>query len=159
MRYAFVLGLVAVALLGCDEEKAAKFEPEVGVNVQAQAPAAPPASAKVEDSGPPPWADRKTPGSGFPCGVEEVLAASCRRCHWDPRENDAPFEMVRWEDTQKSRSGKPIHVLMKHMVEADLMPPLNALVKPPVTPLSPEQKKTLLAWLGEGAPRSDEVCE
>ena len=91
--------------------------------------------------------------------MEEVLAASCRRCHWDPRENDAPFSLLRWQDTQKIRTGKPIYLLMQQMVSTDLMPPLDALVEPAVTPLSVEHKQTLLNWLKAGAKESKEVCK
>ena len=90
--------------------------------------------------------------------MEEVLANSCRRCHWEPQENDAPFGMLSVDGIHEERSGKPIFELMKAMVQADLMPPLDALVTPDVTPLSPEQKKTLLTWLEAGAPRSDKPC-
>lgn len=109
-------------------------------------------------SGPPPWASRRTRNSGFPCDVEEVLAQSCRRCHWEPQENDAPFAMLRYENILAMRSGKPIHVLMEQMVQSDLMPPLDALVSPNVTPLEPEQKATLLKWLSAGAPESTADC-
>lgn len=108
--------------------------------------------------GPPPWASRRTEDSGFPCEVEEVLAHSCRRCHWEPLENDAPFSLLSYENVLKMRSGKPIHVLMEQMVQNDLMPPLDALVSPDVTPLSPEQKATLLKWLAAGAPKSIAKC-
>ncbi len=109
----------------------------------------------------PTWSTRISPGSGFPCEVERVLASSCRRCHWEPRENDAPFALVKWDDTRKERQGSPIFVLMKKQVEAELMPPLDEPVEPPVTPLTSEQKTTLLRWLEQGAERAraDEVCE
>jgi hypothetical protein len=66
--------------------------------------------------------------------------------------------MVKWEDTQKMRSGKPIHVLMRQMVGADLMPPLDLSVEPKVSPLSAAHKQTLLAWLDAGAKKSSETC-
>jgi hypothetical protein len=66
--------------------------------------------------------------------------------------------MVNWEGLQQTREGKPIFKLMEQMLEADLMPPLDATVKPPVTPLTGEHKKTLLDWLKSGAPRSNVPC-
>jgi hypothetical protein len=49
---------------------------------------------------------------------------------------------------------------MRAQVEGDLMPPVDEVVAdPPVTALTPEQKKTLLEWLGKGAEKSDDVCE
>ncbi len=120
---------------------------------------APPDEKPAAPPSPPPWADRKVGGSGFPCAVEEVLSTSCRRCHWEPQENDAPFPLVKWEDTQAVRSGKPIFVLMKQMVAAELMPPLDALVDPDVEPLTPEHKQVMLAWLEDGAKKSEELCK
>jgi hypothetical protein len=48
---------------------------------------------------------------------------------------------------------------MKQMVAAELMPPLDALVTPKVTPLSAEDKKTMLDWLAAGGKKSDQVCK
>lgn len=107
---------------------------------------------------PPPWANRLSPEGGFPCDVDQVLAASCRRCHWDPQENEAPFSLVKYEDIEKLRSGKPISKLMAQMVEADLMPPLDEPLEPKVTPLTSEQKTILLKWLGGGAPKNTVKC-
>ncbi len=107
---------------------------------------------------PPAWAGRISVDSGFPCAVEQVLQQSCRRCHWEPQENEAPFALRTWDDTQAMRSGKPIHVLMLQMVEADLMPPLDALVEPDVEPLTAEQKEILVRWLKQGAKKSTEKC-
>lgn len=87
-----------------------------------------------------------------------MLAASCRRCHFEPRENDAPFSLVKYEDIEKLRSGKPISKLMIQMVEADLMPPLDEPLEPKVTPLTPAQKEILLDWLWRGAPRNPGKC-
>jgi hypothetical protein len=67
--------------------------------------------------------------------------------------------LVRWEDAQKVRTGKPIFMLMRQMVSADLMPPLDALVEPAVTPLSVEHKQILIAWVDAGGKKSGEVCK
>lgn len=104
------------------------------------------------------WLGRTSANSGLPCAVEGVLSQSCRRCHWDPQENDAPFPLRTWEDTRAVRSGKEIHVLMMQMVDADLMPPLDALVEPKVEPLTAQQKTVLLDWLRQGAQKSSEKC-
>jgi len=105
------------------------------------------------------WTNRHQSGTGFPCDVDEVLAQSCRRCHWEPTENDAPFSMAKFDDVQEERSGMKVHQLMEQMVAADLMPPLDALVEPEVRPLTAAQKSTLLRWLRAGAPRSSASCE
>lgn len=75
-------------------------------------PAVPAAQAGATGAGEVlPWAKRS--GTGFPCEVETVLAMSCRRCHWDPQEHDAPFAMKTWQNVQGKRDGKPIYQLMK----------------------------------------------
>lgn len=151
------------ALVGCKPEQesggAAATVPRVATSDSTTLdPVVVPEDPKEQ---PPTWSTRFSPGSGFPCEIERVLASSCRRCHWEPRENDAPFALVKWDDTRRERQGSPIFVLMKKQVEAELMPPLDEPVEPPVTPLTVEQKKTLLGWLEQGAERArvDEVCE
>lgn len=161
----------SVALLGAllgacqNGSSASETTPPVAASVAAALPAAAPSVAKpsvakpsVTNVEPPPWAVRTTQAAGFPCDVDRVLADVCRRCHWDPLENDAPFAMKSWEGLQEKRDGKPIFVLMQQMVEADLMPPTDAPVKPRAEPLSAKQKSTLLAWLGQGATRASDTC-
>lgn len=148
------------AFIGCDGSHDSASKGELA-SAGAVAPAHPPPSPaeperKVE--APPPWADRVSPTGGFPCAVDRVLAASCRRCHWDPTENDAPFALVNYEDTQNMRSGKLISELMEQMVAADLMPPLSEPVEPKVAPLGAGQKEILLKWLRSGAPKNEGQC-
>lgn len=152
MKYQQLLATLVLALGACEQNSPSSDneEPKKPANSSAKGTAPKP---------PPPWSTRRSRQSGFPCDVEAVLSESCRRCHWDPQENDAPFALKSWKDTQELRSDKPIHVLMKQMVEADLMPPLDALVTPDVEPLTPTQKSTLMKWLRDGAQRSDEVCK
>lgn len=149
-----------VFCVGCEEKlESERVSHPVALPDQSLAePQVAPSEESDPASGPPPWANRVSPDGGFPCDVDEVLASSCRRCHWDPQENDAPFPLVKYEDTQQQRSGKPIFKLMEQMVAADLMPPLDEPVEPQVIPLTPEQKGTLLKWLGAGALRSEEKC-
>ena len=141
--------LLAALSFGCEKEVKKSDAPPADTGAKLLGKAA----------GPLPWLGRRSPEPGFPCDVEAVLERSCRRCHWEPTENDAPFGMVHYEDVQAQRSGKPTFVLMKQMVEADLMPPLDALVTPRVSPLEQEDKETLLTWLRAGAPRSVKRCE
>lgn len=156
------LALVLAFSFGCEEET--ERDVEVPSVVDMKPPNQPllngaqPLPASQASQTPPPWAGRVSPDGGFPCEVDQILAVSCRRCHFDPQENDAPFALVKYEDIEKMRSGKPISVLMAQMVEADLMPPLDEPVEPKVSPLTVEQKKTLLQWLGEGAKKSKEKC-
>lgn len=155
-----VNALALLFCLSCEEHTSQKEAAQPGVSDDK--PAAEPQALTVEEppatQALPPWADRVSPDGGFPCEVDKVLAYSCRRCHWEPRENEAPFALVKYEDIEKVRSGKPISKLMAQMVQADLMPPLEEPVEPKVTPLTPEQKGTLLKWLADGAPRSEERC-
>lgn len=151
MPQLFFVGLLA---LGCKKESSSRGDPEGMPKEFASKPAPKPPAPDT----PPPWATRASPDVGFPCEVERVLRLSCRRCHWDPQENDAPFSMARFEDVHRTRSGKPIFSLMQQMLEADLMPPLDALATPSVSPLLPSDKEALLVWLKAGAPRSTEIC-
>jgi hypothetical protein len=138
--------LMAVSLLACENPQVA-LPPEE--------PAQQPPDVSLSS---PPWANRVSKNGGFPCRVDAVLALSCRRCHYEPPENDAPFPLMKYEDIEVMRSGKPIRQLMEQMVAADLMPPLDEPVQPKVTPLTLEQKNTLLGWLRAGAPKNPERC-
>lgn len=150
--------LFALAFCMSCEEKVERYEVVESRAAEAHSAAEAQAKTLPAPPTPPPWADRVSPDGGFPCEVDKVLAVSCRRCHWEPRENEAPFALVRYDDIERMRSGKPISKLMEQMVEADLMPPLDEPVEPKVTPLTLKQKETLLKWLADGAPRSDEKC-
>lgn len=160
--------IVAVAVLVFVACESKSDEPPLGVvdlnkkNVVADAPEHESNSKRLaveeQKSKVPPWADRTTKDSGFPCDVEQVLALSCRRCHWEPQENDAPFPLVKWDHTQAERSGAKIIDLMQKQVAADLMPPVEEMLSPPVTPLTEEQKQVLLSWLSSGGLRSSTTC-
>jgi hypothetical protein len=123
----------------------------------AGAPSTAPAPPSAKRAGPPAFHAERG-GTGFPCAVDQALALTCRRCHWDPPEHDAPFALVDWKDVQSKREGKPIFQLMIQMLEADLMPPPDVSLDPPVHPMPAEQKATLLAWLKAGAIRSEVAC-
>ena len=156
-----LLLFLAGTLPACEQERRESSQVDSQVTkaaLKVQEAGVEPKAAEVAQPTPPPWANRRVEGSGFPCELEEVLAGSCRRCHWEPQENDAPFPLKRWEDTRAERSDKPIHVLMGQMVSAELMPPLDATVSPKVDPLSPEQKEIILDWVEGGAKKSDAPC-
>jgi hypothetical protein len=79
----------------------------------------------------------------------------CRRCHEAvPNPVGAPFPLQTWEDTQQLYVGEPIWRHMISAVEIDFMPlrtkPIE-LVNPPIQPLDPTCKNTLLTWLRQGA--------
>lgn len=103
----------------------------------------------------------------FPCEIDAILAARCRRCHQDPMQNGAPFPLLTWNDTQGDYGG-PIYQRMHKMVTIDYMPycaegtSCAGIVKDgkgPVLPLSAEQKTTLLAWLECPTPAFGITCD
>lgn len=158
MRESIFVALLVTfsSLISCKEEPVDSSA--AAEKAEASSSPAPPEAEPKKDE-PPPWSNRLSKNSGFPCEVEKVLARSCRRCHWQPREYDAPFSLLTWDDTRGTRTGKPIFELMKKQVSADLMPPvLEVVADPPVEALTAEQKKTLLDWLEAGAEKSDETC-
>ncbi len=78
----------------------------------------------------------------------------CRRCHQAPSPVGAPFPLQKWEDTQQMYLNKLIYQRMQRALEIDFMPlrtlPIE-LVNPPIQPLDPTCKNTLLTWLRQGA--------
>lgn len=95
------------------------------------------------------------PGAQFPCEVDAILQARCRRCHQEPQKNGAPFPLLKWEHTQADYGG-PIYEAMYRAIKTNFMPycaegtSCAGTVKDglgPVIPLSEEQKKTMLDWL------------
>lgn len=92
------------------------------------------------------------------CEAYAVLAAKCQRCHQDPTVNGAPVPFLTYEDTQAQYYDTTLKWsdVMVGVVERDFMPyvALNgspSLVGGTVEPLTPDEKATLLGWLGEGA--------
>lgn len=90
------------------------------------------------------------------------VMAVCRRCHQDPPLFFAPFPLLTWEDTQQpfGISGRLRHERMFEVVRDDIMPFRFSTIDPPVQPLPPEDKATLLNWLAQGAePLGGRACE
>jgi uncharacterized membrane protein len=89
------------------------------------------------------------------CEALAIIQRKCQRCHADPPQNDAPFPLVTYSDTQATHSNRPVHVRMHSAVETGFMPfvELNDTLNldPPVEDLTAEEKATLLAWLEQGA--------
>lgn len=88
------------------------------------------------------------------CEAFKVMKV-CRRCHEAvPNPVGAPFPLQTWEDTQQLYFDQPIWQHMISAVEIDFMPlrtkPIE-LVDPPIQPLDPGCKNTLLTWLRQGA--------
>ena len=100
----------------------------------------------------PPVALLSIDNSGFPCDVERVLRAKCRRCHTIPSRHAAPFSLLTWDDTRQLRNGAPIFERMLVAVKSGAMP-MRLAANPPVQPLTETEKQVLLEWLEQGAPR------
>lgn len=94
------------------------------------------------------------------CQAERVLRESCQRCHSDPPQNDAPFSLVTYEDTQQPFGVDKLRwQRMQEVVESGFMP-LRRASDPPGELISCEQKKTLLGWLAQCAePEGGTQCE
>lgn len=89
----------------------------------------------------------------LPCDVDTVLQTVCQQCHGSPPQNDAPFPLVTYADTQTNVSGRPLWSYMLAALQNNRMP------LPPAT-LSSDQHDALMAWLQAGAPpaESGEEC-
>jgi hypothetical protein len=88
------------------------------------------------------------------CEAFKVMKV-CRRCHETPPNRvGAPFALQRWEDTQQIYLDKPVWQRMITVLEIDFMPlrtlPIE-IINPPIQPLDPTCKNTLLTWLRQGA--------
>ena len=112
-----------------------------------------PAAAGGPAAGEP--ADEPTGGDGVPCEVSRALANGCHRCHGPVPANGAPMSLVTLEDFQAlSVGGKPR--VPKYQVALARMNGSKSPPMPPATsPISDEDKQTLIDWLSEGAPAGD----
>jgi hypothetical protein len=92
------------------------------------------------------------------CDALAVIRANCLRCHDDPPAHGAPVPFLTYEDTQAQyyTTDMKFSDAMLPAIEKDIMPyvalngpPTNLM--PPVEPLTPDEKATLLGWLKQGA--------
>lgn len=89
----------------------------------------------------------------LPCTVFMALANACHRCHGQEPANGAPMSLIAFEDFQRRSIVKPRPLIY----EAALMR-MNGTaipVMPPGGMITAEDKKTLLDWLGSGAPAAN----
>jgi hypothetical protein len=98
----------------------------------------------------------RVPNSGFPCAVDDIFAARCRRCHTIPTRHGAPFVFLTWEDAQQQRVGQPLTTVIGRAVKSGFMP-YRIEANPPVIPLTDAEKQVITDWVDRGAPR--EVCD
>ena len=91
------------------------------------------------------------------CDALAVIRAKCQRCHTDPPQQGAPVPFLTYEDTQAPYGASETYAdRMLIAVEGDIMPPVGfndppVSIKPPVEPLTINEKATLLGWLKQGA--------
>jgi hypothetical protein len=100
----------------------------------------------------PPFGPLRAENAELPCGVDEVLASKCRRCHATPPRHNAPFPLFTWTDLQALRGSDPLYQVLGRVVQNGFMP-LRIPTNPPIEPLTEGEKKTLLDWVSSGAPR------
>lgn len=110
----------------------------------------------LPDGAPAPPTPEET--KGIPCEVGKVLADNCISCHASTPQFGAPMPLVTYADLvapAKSDPSKKVFELIGDHINgiAGIMPP------PPNEPLTPAEKRTLGAWLDEGAPRVEDVCQ
>lgn len=99
----------------------------------------------------PPFGPLRVEDSGLPCDVDEVLANKCRRCHGIPPRHGAPFPLYTHEHLKMLRGTQPIYEIVARVVASGFMP-YRIEANPPIESLSDTEKKTLLDWVGAGAP-------
>jgi len=94
-------------------------------------------------------------GQGVPCEVSKALAASCQRCHGSVPANGAPMSLVTLADFEAlTVGGKPR--VPKWQAALNRMNGTRSPPMPPATsPITDEDRQTLIDWLGEEAPAGD----
>jgi hypothetical protein len=87
-----------------------------------------------------------------PCEVTKALANACHRCHGPVPINGAPMPLVVMEDFHVlSVGGMP--KIPKYQVALMRMDGRRGPPMPPATsPITDEDKKTLIDWFSSGAP-------
>lgn len=104
--------------------------------------------------------------SAIPSCVLPIVQDKCQGCHGDPLQHGAPVAFFTANDFQDPYfdSGLKWSEVAADRVESDIMP-FVALndgsnpIMPPVEPLTPDEKTTLLDWLKAGAlPEGGKDC-
>jgi hypothetical protein len=116
------------------------------------------AGAAGADANPCPPIDPNLVNPSFPCEIDAILEAKCRRCHTEPQQNGAPFPLLTWQDTQEEYFLTPIYKRMHNAVKTDFMPFVALPLEPPVEPLTPAEKAKLLEWLECALPVEAQTC-
>jgi hypothetical protein len=101
----------------------------------------------------PPLETVRVPNSGFPCAVDDLLAAKCRRCHTVPPRHNAPFALLTWDDAHGMIGDRQRYLVMASVTKSGYMP-YNIPANPPVELLTEAEKKTIADWVEAGAPKA-----
>jgi hypothetical protein len=101
----------------------------------------------------PPVETLRVPNSGFPCAVDDLLAAKCRRCHTVPPRHNAPFALLTWDDAHAMIGDRLRYVVMASVTQSGYMP-YNIPTNPPVERLTEAEKKIIADWVEAGAPKA-----
>jgi uncharacterized membrane protein len=101
----------------------------------------------------PPVETLRVQNSGFPCAIDDLLAAKCRRCHTVPARHNAPFPLLTWDDAHGMIGDRQRYVVMASVTKSGYMP-YNVPANPPVELLTDEEKKTIADWAEAGAPKA-----
>jgi hypothetical protein len=109
-----------------------------------------------------------TAGSFFPCDVDAILAAKCRRCHTTRDVQDvcvadktcerAPFPLLVWSDTRRAYGTRRPMDLIARVVSDGYMPFQSTRITPPVEKLTEAEKTTLIQWAEACAPPGNVAC-
>jgi hypothetical protein len=156
-QHRLLLGLLSVVTLagGCERRPRAREREQAEARARALVEAEAARRRAAEPPAPePPLELVRVDGSGLPCDVDDVFVSKCRRCHTIPPRHGAPLVFLTWEDTRQDRLGQPLFSVIGRAVRSDFMP-YRIDANPPVLPLTPEEKRVILAWVDAGAPRQD----
>jgi hypothetical protein len=96
-----------------------------------------------------------TGAPGVPCEVSKALAAACHRCHGVVPVNGAPMSLVTLEDFQILTVGGKPRVPKYEAALARMNGTKGPPMPPATSPITEQDKQTLIDWLSQGAPAGD----
>jgi hypothetical protein len=106
-----------------------------------------------------PDAGSPLPAGALPCDIAKIVSARCGTCHKDPPAFSAPMPLAtqaQFHAAGRSVASAKVHELVKARINlksgSALMPPASS------PPLTAAELATLNAWLDQGAPPGNTVC-
>ncbi|HVZ31276.1 MAG TPA: c-type cytochrome, partial [Polyangiaceae bacterium] len=121
----------------------------------------PPADQPPADQPPadqPPADQPPAEGSELPCDVQAILASRCLSCHGEPLANGAPMPLVTLADVKAEEPDEP-GTYMYQNVEKRIQSTTSPMPPKGLPALTDDERATLVAWIDQGAPGSDAMCE